>query len=138
MDGKSAYIVTEMSLRKSADLPVSDSRSPAPNASVTRSRWLALKAKSLQVRMPVTVSDAENGVRSFGFEPNNATTRLWRLRSNSIRRTELWIARSVAALTALAGTDFWTEPSSRALQPGRAMLSKTQYAKARLSFVINV
>ena len=60
--------MTETSLRKSPDLPVKVSRSPAPKASDTCSRWLALRAKSLQVRpAPVTVSDAENRPRTFGL-----------------------------------------------------------------------
>ena len=42
--------MTETFLRKSPDLPVSDSRSPAPNTSDTRSLRLAVRAKSLQVR----------------------------------------------------------------------------------------
>ena len=66
-EGKSAYIVTEMFLRKSPDWPVSESRSPVPKASDTVSRRAEVSAKSLQVRpTPATVSDAENGVKDFG------------------------------------------------------------------------
>ena len=38
----------------------------------------ALRAKSLQLRTPMTVSDVENGARNCGLPPNSATTRLGR------------------------------------------------------------
>ena len=58
------------------ELAVRSSRSAAPKASDPRSPGFALRAKSLQLRTPMIVSDVENGARICALPPNSATTRL--------------------------------------------------------------
>jgi hypothetical protein len=70
MDGDVLAQIAELAREKQSlcDAKASDTRSPR----------FALRAKSLQLRTPVTVSDVENGARICGLPPNRATTRLGR------------------------------------------------------------
>src|SRR5271155_3702253 len=95
-------MVTSTFLRRVPLLPVTVRRWAGPKASEIWSVWLEVRAKSVQVRVaPSRVSEAENWVS--GLVAKSGVTRVWRLWSNSMRRSLLWICGLVPESTEAGG-----------------------------------
>src|SRR3984885_8168774 len=84
--GKSSYIVTETLFVSAPAFPSTVSRSPAPKLSLVRSCSCEVRRNIVQsLPAVVTVSEAVNGPSTVSFLSKQATTRLRKERSHSIR-----------------------------------------------------
>src|SRR5580658_1697896 len=96
-------MVTSTFLRTAPLLPVTVRRWAGPKASEICSVWAEVRAKSVQVRLaPCRISEAENWVSGF-VAAKSGVTRVWRLWSNSMRRSLLWICGLAEESTAAGG-----------------------------------
>src|SRR5580692_9345605 len=98
-------MVTSTFLRRVPSLPVTVRRWPGPKASEIWPVWEEVRGKSVKVRVvPCRVSVAENWVSGL-VASKSGVTRVWRLWSNSMRRSLL----SICGLGEGLGGFVWAE-----------------------------